>query len=261
MHDTASSLISQHLATTECETKIVESSFDTAHFIRANTYCSESIDMPEGIELPTLLIDSLRSRRSTDKFSGSSITLSILSTLISESAGITAQTDRYSATIPGLGPRSYPSGGALYPIELFIYPLNVEGLKKGFWYYQPLSNRLIPVSNENLYSDVIACFSNKTIAHAAALVLFFVDFSRVSLAKYGGKAYRLLLLEAGHLAQNLLLMGVSLNLAVLPVCGFADERLAQLAGLNFPTQSILYAVAIGNHIGTSHWQDESIPKS
>jgi SagB-type dehydrogenase family enzyme len=170
--------------------------------------------------------------------------LSTIATLLIESAGVAFGLDRCSSAY-AVGPRPYPSGGALYPIELLIYPIRVERLNARFWYYQPLANRLVPYTEEIELPEVTGCYGNDIVRNASALLLLFVDFARPSLAKYGGKEYRLLLLEAGHLAQTILLVAAALRVAALPTCGFSDERLAYLAGLEFPSKSITYSVAVG----------------
>jgi SagB-type dehydrogenase family enzyme len=76
----------------------------------------------------------------------------------------------------------------------------------------------------------------------------FIDFTRHSFEKYGAKIYRLALLEAGHIAQNLLLTAAALGLAGLPLCGFRDAEISAAAGLDFPQQAVVYAVAIGGMV-------------
>ncbi|TMQ27155.1 MAG: SagB/ThcOx family dehydrogenase [Deltaproteobacteria bacterium] len=76
---------------------------------------------------------------------------------------------------------------------------------------------------------------------ASLLVYLFMDFARPSLGKYGEKAYRMALFEAGHLAQNLLLVAAASGLAGVPLCGFDDEQLSLSAGLAFPQEAFIDA--------------------
>ena len=88
--------------------------------------------------------------------------------------------------------------------------------------------------------------ADQPVEGAAFFVLLFLDFTRLSLSKYGKKAYRLALLEAGHLAQNVLLAASAFGLATLPVCGFDDEGISRTAGLRYPEQPVVYALAVGS---------------
>jgi SagB-type dehydrogenase family enzyme len=144
--------------------------------------------------------------------------------------------------------RPYPSGGALYPVEILVYPADVCDITAGFYYYQALAHRLVPSEpkpDENLKN----LLAGHPVDGAAFFVLLFVDFTRLSLSKYGKKAYRLALLEAGHIAQNMLLAAAAFRLAVLPLCGFADDRLSQAAGLRYPEQPVVYVLAVGSAAG------------
>jgi SagB-type dehydrogenase family enzyme len=49
--------------------------------------------------------------------------------------------------------------------------------------------------------------------------------------KYGDRGYRFGLIEAGHAAQNLALVGTALGIGITPVGGFADEPLRRLLGV------------------------------
>src|SRR5207247_1132111 len=52
------------------------------------------------------------------------------------------------------------------------------------------------------------------------------DYGRVE-AKYGARGPRFLLIEAGHLAQNLCLLASSLDLCALPLGGFFEREIAR----------------------------------
>ena len=62
--------------------------------------------------------------------------------------------------------------------------------------------------------------------------------------RYGDRADRYICLEAGHVAQNLLLEAVPLGLAGVPVGSFDDRSVAQAVGL--PAEEVpVYLVPIG----------------
>lgn len=88
-------------------------------------------------------------------------------------------------------------------------------------------------------------FVDVDAACAAAVIALTIDLSRGAFARYGGKTYRLALLEAGHMAQNLSLVAGGLGLASVPVCGFDDAALAEAAALRSPDETVLYAVVVG----------------
>jgi hypothetical protein len=63
-------------------------------------------------------------------------------------------------------------------------------------------------------------------------------------AKYGERGYRFLLLEAGHLMQNLCLLSVSLGLATVPLGGGLERVIAAEFQLP-PSDFVLYTAVCG----------------
>jgi nitroreductase len=77
----------------------------------------------------------------------------------------------------------------------------------------------------------------------AVLLLLVGDIARVE-AKYGERAERFLLLEAGHLMQTLALTALAEGLALLPLGGVLEESFEDALCL-LPTDLVLYAGLLG----------------
>jgi nitroreductase len=69
------------------------------------------------------------------------------------------------------------------------------------------------------------------------------DAARVR-AKYSERAIRFLLLEAGHLMQNICLLSLSLGLVTIPLGGFFEQELGRRMHLP-DTDLVLYAGLCG----------------
>jgi SagB-type dehydrogenase family enzyme len=63
--------------------------------------------------------------------------------------------------------------------------------------------------------------------------------------KYGARAYRFALIEAGHVAQSLLLGAAALGLRTLPVGGFYDRSVDALIGIDGVHEAALYLLPVG----------------
>jgi nitroreductase len=85
-----------------------------------------------------------------------------------------------------------------------------------------------------------ALIPSLTLVTGGAILWVIVgDGERVE-AKYGSRGYRFLLLEAGHLMQNLCLLSASLELSTLPLGGFLEPDIAR--HLQLPkSDAVLYA--------------------
>jgi nitroreductase len=54
-----------------------------------------------------------------------------------------------------------------------------------------------------------------------------------------------LLIEAGHVGQNIVLAGSALGIGSVPLGGFVDTDLARLLQVDIEREIVLYAIAVG----------------
>lgn len=93
--------------------------------------------------------------------------------------------------------RTVPSAGALYPTELYVALQNVNGMNDGLYHYCPLEHTLTPLRRGLVFS---ALAGNKPVIRFHLTTIF-----HRSAWKYGPRAYRYCLLDAGHMVENLIL--------------------------------------------------------
>ncbi|MCG8476332.1 MAG: SagB/ThcOx family dehydrogenase [Cytophagales bacterium] len=137
--------------------------------------------------------------------------------------------------------RTVPSGGALYPLELYFYSNEkVEGLKAGLYHYSPVENsvQLIREGNfDNEIAETLVGFQTN-LAYDTSLLIFITAVFNRSTFKYKEKGYRFALFEAGHAAQNINLAATALELGVINIGGYHDrlvDRFLKIDGLNHST--------------------------
>ena len=188
--------------------------------------------------------DTIESRRSERAFGEDPISAVELSSLLHAAYGVTHELD---LGMPGAGPRlrTVPSGGALFPLEVYVVPWRVESLPIALYHFDPLRRLLERLRGGELEGDVRgAMFYDELAVGCGALFLISGVFWRTRF-KYGLRGYRFALLECGHLAQNILLAATAFGLGSVPIGGFYDRRADELLGLDGVNESILYAVAVG----------------
>ena len=141
------------------------------------------------------------------------------------------------------GRRTIPSGGALYPLELYVVSLRIDDTPRGIYHFDPHGCRLeqLRTGFEGLEEALV---DPSFAAHSAAILAVTGVFWRARF-KYGLRGYRFTLLEAGHSVQNGLLAASALGLAAIPLGGFYDARVEALLGVDGVHESVLYLVAVG----------------
>lgn len=141
-------------------------------------------------------------------------------------------------TEPARGLRTAPSAGALYPLELDAVTPG------GVYRYRPHSHTLAcRAAGDARPALARAAMSQSCVATAACVFALLAVASRTQ-AKYGARGTRYALLEAGHVAQNLLLQASALGLAAVPVGAFDDAALARALGCAGNEEPV-YLVAVG----------------
>jgi SagB-type dehydrogenase family enzyme len=144
-----------------------------------------------------------------------------LGQLLQAAHGITAEASR--------GP--VPSAGGLQGLELYLAPLAVGWLPAGVYHYDRPGHYLSQLSREGDREKWRGMVPSLGLVEGGSLVWVLIgDGARVQ-AKYGQRGLRFLLLEAGHLMQNLCLLSTSLGLATVPLGGFFEAGVARALAL------------------------------
>lgn len=139
--------------------------------------------------------------------------------------------------------RTAPSAGALYPLEM--YPVlfkDVGSLRPGVYHYGIREHALEPVVFGGLGREEIeSILYREWLANTTGMICISAVFSR-STGKYGSRGYRYILLEAGHVAQNILLAGAENNVDIIPIGGVDEVGIERKIGLTDSNERIVYTL-------------------
>lgn len=139
--------------------------------------------------------------------------------------------------------RSVASAGALYPFELYLAAHGVDGLDAGLYHYDPLDFSLTALRRQR-----VPTIPGTDRPVAASFYITGIFFR--SAWKYRGRAYRYVLLDAGHLLENLRLALGVLNQRPSIHLDFDDARPSALLGLD-PEREVCLA-CIHLHAGADN---------
>jgi SagB-type dehydrogenase family enzyme len=181
-------------------------------------------------------------RQSVRHFSAQALSLSQLTALLFFSYGITRYADPQHQCYPR---RVVPSGGGIYPLEVYVLAFNVADLPPGVYHYEGYSHALEQMMPGDCRGYLAQHFLYDELAHDAALALVLGGIFERPRFKYGELSYRLILLEAGHVGQNICLVCTALGLGGCPVAGFVEDGVNVLLGMNGVDESALYLFVVG----------------
>jgi len=196
----------------------------------------------------------IRSRRSIRSYRGRTMPLEDLASLLYYGQGISGKLD-----LQGLPPtvtlgaeqsidvRNAPSGGGLYPIDLYVIALNIEGLERAAYLYLPEHHALKRAGGFNSSVDVarLAQFGEIEVSKASLLLAYvykLLDNSR----KYGDSGLAYALIEAGEISENIHLTATALGIGPCDVGGYAKHRLEQVLGLDGLSAHVVHLTVLGS---------------
>lgn len=138
-----------------------------------------------------------------------------------------------------------PSGGGLYPLKIYVLvEMNQEGMPVGYYEYDAENDNLVLFYDTVDKEQLMHCFNSEELAYGSSVqIVIAADLGRQTY-KYGNRGYRLTLLEAGHVAENICLFCSEKNLGTCELGGLLDEPLRTELKMDNEIYPLL-AIAIG----------------
>lgn len=205
------------------------------------------IELPHtGYALDAPIGDVIQQRTTTRAMQPCHITLEQLATLLFNTYGITR--DNSDADYPRPF-RIAPSGGGLYPLEIYFHTNHVDGLTGGLYHYHPERNSIRLLRNRDESLEISKLLVQNSLAFDSSIIFFFTAVFERSTFKYSNRGYRFVMIEAGHVVQNLLLSATAMGLGSTPIGGFFDRQADDFLGLDGLRHSTIYLTAIGQDKG------------
>jgi putative peptide maturation dehydrogenase len=152
--------------------------------------------------------------------------------------------------------KTSPSGGALHPTEAYLIVQRVEGIAAGLYHYRPGEHALQRLPWEGTPDELgafarLAVVGQQWFADAHVLVVLAPRFAR-NFWKYRdhAKAYRVCILDAGHLSQTLFLSATEQGLGAFITAAINEVDIEQAFGLTGYVDGPLAVCGFGIRAGT-----------
>lgn len=197
------------------------------------------------------LIENRESRRS---FSQEAVSLKQLSFLLWATQGVR----KYAGRFKQVTFRNVPSAGSRHPLETYLFLNHVEGIPKGLYHYLPAGHELECVDKREDYEEELTfALGGQRFAACAPVVFIWSALPYRTEWRYGLKAVKYILLDAGHACENLYLACEAMGLGTCAIGAYDQEALDELLGFA-PGPSVekdyecaIYAAAVGKQAETT----------
>jgi SagB-type dehydrogenase family enzyme len=186
----------------------------------------------------------LMTRKTHRQFSNQEVPLETISQLLSLVWSVTGYLN-----VPIFGKlvrKTSPSGGARHPGEVYLMALRVKGLRPGLYHYHPAHHHLETINTRATRDKAwLYCAHQDYVRNAAALFLMTAVFERTMWKYHHARAYRVVLLDAGHLCQTFCLVATWLGLAPFCTAAIKDTLIEEDLGIDGIRESVLYVAGVG----------------
>jgi SagB-type dehydrogenase family enzyme len=222
--------------------KMLSNTRTPPQFKRIATASPIRLSAPE-IQTDTFF-ETLHARRTHREFSKAAVSLESVSNLLQSTWGVQGYLD--TNVFGKLPHKTSPSGGARHPVEVYLMALRVKGLSKGIYHYNAKDHLLAKISEKaSAHMASEYCAGQPYFGEAAALFIMTAVFAR-TMWKYGrARAYRVVLLETGHLGQTFCLTATRLGLAPFSTAALKDSVIEKDLGIDGISESVLYVTGVG----------------
>jgi len=190
-------------------------------------------------DLPQVLLN----RRTHRHFGSGRVSLQQLSVLLRLTWGFTSH-----IRWPGLGKlpvKTSPSGGARHSLEVYLWCSRVNGVRSGIYHYRPDRHELELLKRGEVAGQIGRLCGHQAWANdCSVLFVMTTVLARVTWRYRYSRAYRVILLEAGHFGQTFCLVATWLGLAPFCTAALDDQKIEHDLNLN-GSEAVLYATGVG----------------
>ncbi len=184
--------------------------------------------------------DAIERRRSLRTYADTSLSLDELSFLLWCSQGVKPEsTESYTF-------RTVPSAGARHAFETVLLVRRVDGVPPGLYQYAAASHELVAwESGEDITDRLVnACLGQSMVGSNAVTFIWIADRYRMAW-RYGERGVRYLLLDAGHVCQNLYLAAESIGAGACAIGAYDDDEIHRVLELDGRDRFVIYLASVG----------------
>lgn len=145
--------------------------------------------------------------------------------------------------------RTVPSAGARHCLETYLLIHRVEKLPSGLYRFLPLTRELVFINSFGAESRprlIKAVLGQKFVADSSVVFVWAAVPYRMEW-RYLESAHRVILLDAGHVCQNLYLAAESLDAGTCAIAAYDQEAMDTLIGVDGEDQFTIYLAPVGKY--------------
>jgi len=192
------------------------------------------------------LVKNIENRESHRKYSVEPIIIEELSFLLWATQGVKSvfkKDNKPYATF-----RTVPSGGARHPFETYLLIHNVTGLNPGLYRYLAIEHKLLFEKEfKDAKDKIIEATLGQNFAGNAAVVFIWSCVAYRGEWRYNIASHKTMLLDAGHICQNLYLACEGIGTGTCAIAAYDQEKVDNIIGVDGENEFSVYLSPVGKY--------------
>lgn len=187
-----------------------------------------------------VLKDAILRRESRRRYSDEPLSTAELSFLLFATQGVR------EIPHPAASLRTVPSAGARHSFETYLLAANVEGIDAGLYRYLPVEHALLFQGQvkEMAHRVTRACLGQRFVGQGAVTFVWATIPYRMEW-RYGPLAHRVILMDVGHVCQNLYLACEAIGAGTCGVAAYDQQAMDDLVGVDGQDEFTVYLAPVG----------------
>lgn len=193
-------------------------------------------EVTESVIKKTNILDILRDRKSNRVYSAERLTLDELSFLLWATQGVKGIRGNNYCTL-----RPVPSAGARHPFETYLAVNRVEGLTPGVYRYLAIAHELLLIKEDNTLKEKLTeLTAGQKFVGKSAVTFIWSAIPYRSEWRYSTDAHKTILLDAGHVCQNLYIACEAIGCGTCAVAAYDQEKIDSYLELDGEEELVVY---------------------
>ncbi|MEN3042945.1 MAG: SagB/ThcOx family dehydrogenase [Fervidobacterium sp.] len=201
---------------------------------------AELIDLPFAKNLGKRNVsEAIEHRVSHRKYLDIPLSMEELSFLLWATQGVRGKTEKVTF-------RTVPSAGSRHPFETYVYARNVESLDEAVYRYLPLEHKLLlHKKGTKLSEQIIKATLDQNFVGESAAVFIWTAIPYRTEWRYGPAAHKAILLDAGHVCQNLYIACESIDAGTCAIAAYSQKLMDEFVGVDGIDEFVVYLAPVG----------------
>ncbi len=142
--------------------------------------------------------------------------------------------------------KTVPSAGARHPFETYLIVNRVTGVKPGIYRYSFQDHTLVFMFTvKDIETKLTEAAVEQSFVGSAPVTFAWANKPYLGEWRYKGESHKAMLLDAGHVCQNLYLAAESLNLGTVAIAAYSQKKIDALLKLDGIDEYIIYMAPVG----------------